>query len=118
MYEQFYNVRTNPFALTPDPDYLFLSEEQREAISSLMYAVLARRGVSVLIGDAGTGKTTLLRTLMRSIPESRAVFSVVVNPTLSPAEFLRTSVSDFGIEVGDSAKDGMLAKLHRFLTEI
>ena len=92
MYEQFYNVRTNPFALTPDPEYLFLSDEQREAIASLMYAVLARRGFSVLIGDAGTGKTTLLRALMRSVPESRAVFSVVVNPTLSPAEFLRTCV--------------------------
>ena len=68
MYEKFYNVRANPFALTPDPEYLFLSEEQREAIASLMYAVLARRGFSVLIGDAGTGKTTLLRALMRSIP--------------------------------------------------
>ena len=105
MYEQFYNVRTNPFALTPDPEYLFLSDEQREAIASLMYAVLARRGFSVLIGDAGTGKTTLLRALMRSVPESRAVFSVVVNPTLSPAEFLRTCVADFGIETGECAKD-------------
>lgn len=118
MYENFYSVRTNPFALTPDPEYLFLSEEQREAIASLMYAVLARRGMSVLIGDAGTGKTTLLRTLMRSIPTSRAVFSVVVNPTLSSAEFLRSCVSDFGIEVGDSAKDRVLEKLRRFLTEM
>ena len=118
MYEQFYNVRTNPFALTPDPEYLFLSDEQREAIASLMYAVLARRGFSVLIGDAGTGKTTLLRALMRSIPESRAVFSVVVNPTLSPAEFLRTCVADFGIETRDCAKDAVLTKLHRFLVEV
>jgi general secretion pathway protein A len=117
MYEQFYNVRTNPFALTPDPEYLFLSDEQREAIASLMYAVLARRGFSVLIGDAGTGKTTLLRTLMRSVPESRAVFSVVVNPTLSSAEFLRTCISDFGIETGECAKDVLLTKLHRFLVE-
>ena len=118
MYEQFYNVRTNPFALTPDPEYLFLSDEQREAIASLMYAVLARRGFSVLIGDAGTGKTTLLRALMRSIPESRAVFSVVVNPTLSPAEFLRTCVADFGIDTGECAKDVLLTKLHRFLVEV
>jgi general secretion pathway protein A len=117
MYEQFYNVRTNPFALTPDPEYLFLSEEQREAIAGLMYAVLAHRGFSVLIGDAGTGKTTLLRSLMRGIPESRAVFSVVVNPTLSPSEFLRTCVSGFGIDVGESPKDVVLAKLHRFLVE-
>jgi len=117
MYEQFYNVRTNPFALTPDPEYLFLSDEQREAIASLMYAVLARRGFSVLIGDAGTGKTTLLRALMRSVPESRAVFSVVVNPTLSPSEFLRSCVSDFGIETGECAKDVLLTKLHRFLVE-
>lgn len=118
MYEKFYNVRTNPFALTPDPEYLFLSEEQREAIASLMYSVLARRGMSVLIGDAGTGKTTLLRALMRSVPESRAVFSVVVNPTLSPAEFLRTCVSDFGINVEGSAKDAVLAKLHQFLVQV
>jgi general secretion pathway protein A len=118
MYEQFYNVRTNPFALTPDPEYLFLSDEQREAIASLMYAVLARRGFSVLIGDAGTGKTTLLRALMRSIPESRAVFSVIVNPTLSPAEFLRTCVADFGIETADCPKDAVLTKLHRFLVEV
>jgi general secretion pathway protein A len=118
MYEQFYNVRTNPFALTPDPEYLFLSDEQREAIASLMYAVLARRGFSVLIGDAGTGKTTLLRALMRSIPENRAVFSVVVNPTLSPAEFLRTCVADFGIDTGECAKDILLTKLHRFLVEV
>jgi general secretion pathway protein A len=118
MYEQFYNVRTNPFALTPDPEYLFLSDEQREAIASLMYAILARRGFSVLIGDAGTGKTTLLRSLMRSLPESRAVFSVVVNPTLSPAEFLRTCVADFGIDTGESAKDALLSKLHNFLIEV
>jgi general secretion pathway protein A len=117
MYEQFYKVRTNPFALTPDPEYLFLSEEQREAIASLMYAVLARRGFSVLIGDAGTGKTTLLRALMRSIPNSRAVFSVVVNPTLTAAEFLRTCVADFGIN-GGTTKDALLANLHRFLIQI
>jgi len=118
MYEKFYNVRTNPFALTPDPEYLFLSEEQREAIASLMYAVLARRGFSVLIGDAGTGKTTLLRTLMRSIPESRAVFSVIVNPTLTPAEFLRTCVTGFGIPVGESPKDVVLSLLRRFLVRL
>jgi general secretion pathway protein A len=118
MYEKFYNVRTNPFALTPDPEYLFLSEEQREAIASLMYAVLARRGFSVLIGDAGTGKTTLLRALMRSVPDSRAIFSVVVNPTLNPAEFLRTCVADFGIQVGAGGKDRVLAKLHHFLVQV
>src|SRR3954452_15623618 len=117
MYEQFYKVRTNPFALTPDPEYLFLSEEQREAIASLMYAVLARRGFSVLIGDAGTGKTTLLRALMRSVPESRAMFSVIVNQTLSPAEFLRTCVAGFGIDAGDGRKDAVLTKFHNFLVQ-
>jgi general secretion pathway protein A len=117
MYEQFYKLRANPFALTPDPEYLFLSEEQREAIASLMYAVLARRGFSVLIGDAGTGKTTLLRALMRSIPQSRAIFSVVVNPTLTAAEFIRTCVADFGIDGGNS-KDVVLANLQRFLVQL
>lgn len=117
MYEKFYNVSVNPFALTPDPDYLFLSDEQREAVASLMYAVLARRGFSVLIGDAGTGKTTLLRSLMRSLPESRAVFSVVVNPTLSPTEFLRTCVADFGIDTEEAGKDVLLSNLYRFLVD-
>jgi general secretion pathway protein A len=118
MYEKFYNVRTNPFALTPDPEYLFLSEEQREAMASLMYGVLARRGFSVLIGDAGTGKTTLLRALMRSIPESRAVFSVIVNPTLTASEFLRTCITGFGIAVGESPKDVVLSHLRRFLVRL
>ena len=63
-------------------------------------------------------KPHFLRALMRSVPESRAVFSVVVNPTLSPAEFLRTCVADFGIDVGDSAKDAVLTKLHRFLVQV
>ena len=76
-------------------------------------------GVSaVSTGDSGTGKTTLIRTLMRWIPESRAVFSVVVNPTLNAAEFLRTCVSDFGIEVGGSPRYVVLAKLHTFLVEV
>ena len=118
MYEKFYNVRSNPFALTPDPEYLFLSEEQREAMASLMYGVLARRGFSVLIGDAGTGKTTLLRTMMRSIPESRAVFSVIVNPTLTASEFLRTCITGFGIPVGESPKDVVLSHLRRFLVRL
>jgi general secretion pathway protein A len=55
---------------------------------------------------------------MRSVPDSRAVFSFVVNPTLSPAEFLRTCVADFGIDVGESSKDAVLTKLHRFLVQI
>src|SRR2546425_6724560 len=84
----FRSLRKEPFGMTPDPAFLFLSAAHREALAGLTYAILGRKGFVVLTGDAGTGKTTLLTRVVKSVPESRACFSVILNPTLTPAEFL------------------------------
>ena len=71
--------------MTPDPACLFLTPAHREALAGLTYAILSRKGFVVLTGDAGTGKTTLLRRVFGSIPSARIRFSMVLNPTLTPS---------------------------------
>src|SRR5712692_4216442 len=97
MYYQFFGLRTEPFSMTPDPAFLFLTAGHREALAGLTYAILSRKGFVVLTGEVGTGKTTLLSRMLQSIPRSRVRFSVVLNPTLTPAEFLELALIDFGI---------------------
>ena len=61
MYEQFYGLETQPFELTPNPRYLLLTPTHREALSTLEYGITARKGITLLVGEAGTGKSTLVR---------------------------------------------------------
>jgi general secretion pathway protein A len=117
MYNQFFGLRKEPFGMTPDPAFLFLSAAHREALAGLTYAILSRKGFVVLTGDAGTGKTTLLTRVVNSVPESRARFSVVLNPTLTPAEFLELVLLDFGIADVPTSKAQRLTILRQFLTE-
>lgn len=117
MYQRFFGLSKEPFAMTPDPAFLFLTAAHREALAGLSYAVLGGKGFVVLTGDAGTGKTTLLTKMVRSIPASRATFSVVLNPTLSPDEFLELALLDFGISDVPPSKSQRLLLLREFLTE-
>jgi general secretion pathway protein A len=71
--------------MAPDPDLLFPSAAHRDALAGLFCAILGRQGFVVLTGEAGTGKTALLRHILQSIPSTRALFSVVVNPVRTPA---------------------------------
>ena len=117
MYYQFFGLQKEPFGMTPDPSFLFLSAAHREALAGLTYAILSRKGFVVLTGDAGTGKTTLLTRVLKSVPPSRASFSVVLNPTLTPAEFLELVLLDFGIAEVPASKAQRLTILREFLTE-
>ena len=67
MYESFYGLRERPFDLTPNPRFLFLSQKHREALATLQYGLTARKGVTVVTGDAGTGKTTLIRSALNDL---------------------------------------------------
>jgi general secretion pathway protein A len=92
MYEQFYGLKERPFELTPNPRYLLLTPMHQEALSSLEYAISARRGIAVLIGEAGTGKTTLLRKALEhratsSTAASGDAFVYLNNPALSRDDF-------------------------------
>ena len=103
--------------MTPDPAFLFLTLPNREALASMTYSILSRKGVVVLTGDAGTGKTTLIRCVFQSIPWTRVRFSAVLNPTLTPAEFLELALLDFGITDVPASKAQRLSRLQQFLIE-
>ena len=74
MYEEYYGLRELPFELTPNPQFLFPTPEHCEALSNLQYAVEGRKALTLLIGAAGTGKTTLIRTLLKDIERAGASY--------------------------------------------
>ncbi len=95
MYRAFFGFREKPFNLTPDPKFLYLNASYREALAALHYGVGERKGFVSLIGEAGTGKTTLLRRLLSEIPrETRSV--LVINPAIGFEEMLRFILTDLG----------------------
>src|SRR5450759_2733445 len=115
MYEQFFGLERHPFNMTPDPGVLFLTAQHREALAGLTYAILARKGFVVLTGDAGTGKTTLLTRVLQHLPAQRIRSSVILNSTLSPAEFLEMAMLDFGLTDIPQSKAQRIFKLQQFL---
>jgi general secretion pathway protein A len=116
MYETFFGLQKNPFGMTPDPSFLFLTPAHREGISALVYAISERKGFVAITGEAGTGKTTLLSQVLRSVPDNLASFSLVLNPTLGPDEFLESVLIDFGIGNLRNSKVHRLLQLQDFLT--
>ena len=122
MYLRFYGLRERPFDLTPNPRYLLLTKSHREALGNLDYSISARVGLTVLIGEAGTGKTTLIRTAMARADEEAdgdpITWAYLRNPTLSQSEFLQFLGSRFGLpEQAATSKTRFLDDLERLLIE-
>jgi general secretion pathway protein A len=117
MYKSFYNLQRNPFEITPDPSFLFPTTRHNEALASLYYGVTAHRGFVVLTGEVGTGKTLILRSLLGLLQRRDVAFALIFNPTLSPLEFMRYIARDFGLPVGDKAKDELIHVLNGFLLQ-
>ena len=115
MYKTFFGLKESPFRLTCDPDLLMLTPKHREALVGLTYAILDGREISVLLGEAGTGKTTLLAGILKNLPTNRVRSSVVFNPTLTREEFLELVMLDFGFEQVPASKAQRLVMLQRFL---
>lgn len=115
MYNTFFGLKLDPFRTTPDPSMLYLTARHREALAGLSYSILTRKGFSVLSGEAGTGKTTLLARIIQTVPADKAVFSVILNSSLTSAEFLETAMLDFGLEDIPASKALRLQKLQKFL---
>jgi general secretion pathway protein A len=118
MYKEFFGLKKFPFNLTPDPSFLFLPAKHREALAGLTYAVMERKGFVVLSGDAGTGKTTLLRSFLKGLPPDKIQTSVILNPTLTPSEFLEIVLLDFGISDVPQSKAQRLWRLQEFLLRV
>ena len=111
MYQQFYGLRELPFELTPDPRFLFFTPSHREALSNLQYGLTSAKAVTVLIGEAGTGKTTLIRAALESETCRKVRCVDLNNPALTRAEFVgdaccavRAQSAGSGFEGGDAAR--------------
>ena len=103
MYRQHFGLKKSPFDLSPDADALFLSETHKEGLATLKYGILSRKGFVLLTGEAGTGKTTLINVLVKSLRSTNKV-CVLSNPVLKRDEFLFFIASRFDIPFTDKAK--------------
>src|SRR5438045_8445662 len=102
MYLSFFGLNEKPFAITPDPRYLYLSERHAEALAHLMYGINEAGGFVQLTGEVGTGKTTIVRSLLAQAPQN-AEIALILNPRMTPPEFLLTICAELGIGVPDQA---------------
>jgi len=110
MFEEFYGLRTKPFSKTPDPRFLFLSRSHEEALARLQYAVEEKELV-LLTGDVGCGKTTLTRALMDMLGPQYNVINII-NPILTPAQFLRTIAMRMEIDIPTNHKADLLDAIY------
>lgn len=116
MYTSYFGLKENPFNLTPDPRYFFLSQQHSEALNHLVYGINEKKGFMMVTGGVGTGKTTISRTLLAELDDS-VVSALVFNSSLSDMELLRTIVQEFGIETGEGSptEKSYIDALNRFL---
>jgi general secretion pathway protein A len=116
MYKAFFNLTRNPFELTPDPDFLFVTKRHNEALAALYYGVRRHKGFVVLTGEVGTGKTLLLRCLLQLFKKSKDIaYAYVFNSRLAPNEFLQYILSDLGLSTTGKNKGELLLELGQFL---
>lgn len=117
MYNNFFKLQSSPFGTSPDPRFLYMMPHTREALACLEYGISARKGFTVLTGEVGTGKTTLLRRALSSFHHRKVSTAFVFNPRLDVLDFLEFVLSDFGIVPTSRTKSGMLLQLNRWLIE-
>jgi general secretion pathway protein A len=115
MYEQYFGLARNPFNMTPDPALLYMTPSHREALAGLAYAILRCKGFVTMMGEAGTGKTSLLARTLRCLPANRVVSSVILNPSLSEDEFFELMLMDFGFADVPASKARRFLKFQEFL---
>ena len=98
MYTSFFGLQEKPFAITPDPRYLYLSERHAEALAHLLYGINEAGGFIQLTGEVGTGKTTVIRSLLEQLP-GHAEVALILNPRITPPEFLLTICEELHLPV-------------------
>jgi general secretion pathway protein A len=117
MYLDFHGFRENPFNLTPDPRFVFLSRNHKEAFAHLLYGINNRVGFIALTGEVGSGKTTVLRALLSQLDADHHRTALIFNPRLSPPELLQNINREFGIPTDASNSSSLLEALNLFLLQ-
>ena len=116
MYKSFFHLVRNPFDLTPDPRCFVSTKRHNEALAALYYGVRWHKGFVVVTGEVGTGKTLLLRCLLKLLRESKDIaYAYVFNGRLTPTEFLQYILCDLGLQAGGKNKSELLLELGQFL---
>jgi type II secretory pathway predicted ATPase ExeA len=118
MYKKFYGLERNPFEVSPDPYFFCPTPRHTEALASLAYGVLRRKGFVVLTGEVGTGKTLLVRCLLEALTKHKVAFAYMYNPMISVREFFTHVVSEFGLLASQlRTKSDALSRLNSYLLE-
>jgi len=119
MYTSFFGLNEKPFAITPDPRYLFMSARHGEALAHLVYGVTESGGFIQLTGEVGTGKTTLVRTLLLNRMPANADVAVVLNPQLSVLEFLQSICEELGVALAatNTSAKALIDGLNQYLLD-
>lgn len=116
MYKSYYKLKENPFNITADPDFFYSSSRHMEAFSHLVYGIRQRKGILLITGEIGTGKTTLCRTLLNRLDENTKT-ALILNPSFSDVQLLKYIVQDFNIEIKAKNKFNLMEQLNNFLLE-
>ena len=114
MYQDFYQLKENPFNVTADPNFFFSSKCHSEAMSNLSYGIEQRKGIVVITGEIGTGKTTLCRKLLRQA-DANTKFAFILNPNFSDLELLQIILHDLGVRTLKKDKVALVQALNNFL---
>jgi len=118
MYKDFFGLNENPFNLTPDPDFLFLSKEHKKAMAYLTYGLESKKGIVQLTGEIGSGKTTILRSILLK-NKNKIKYAYILNPKATFEQLFRMILNQFSVIELDSneAMDVLFAKFEKFLHE-
>lgn len=117
MYNDFYRFKEDPFNITPDPHYWFLTSRHQDALNHLLFGIQERKGFIQLTGEVGAGKTTLCRVLLNELPE-RFHTALILNPVLTETQLIRAALAEFGISTKRIDKLTGLSLLNEFLLKV
>src|SRR6266446_7113959 len=119
MYLSFYHVKDEPFRLTPDPRYLHLSEPHQFALTVVLEGIFYRKGLVMITGAIGTGKTTMVHTALQLFSDRKMPVksALLFNPMLTRDEFLEMMLDEFEVSCSSTSKPRRLAALHQMLLE-
>jgi type II secretory pathway predicted ATPase ExeA len=117
MYKHFFGLRENPFNVNPDPRYLFLTPQTQEALDELTYGIQARKGLILLTGEVGTGKTTLINRLLDWLRQKQTPTAFIFNSHLEVSQLFDFMLADFGVPFDSRLSGNALMRLNQWLFE-